>query len=146
MTGVQTCALPILNPAAIFHRGNIGDRELVLRIAREHSIEACIHFAAFAYVGESVSEPARYFENNVEQGNSLLESLMEAGVRRIVFSSTCASYGEPDETPISEEHAQKPTNPYGWSKFFMERMMEAYDRAYGLRFVALRYFNACGAT
>jgi UDP-glucose 4-epimerase len=135
-----------LNPAAIFYEGNIGDRELVVRIAREHSIDACIHFAAYAYVGESVTEPARYFENNVEQGNALLGSLLEAGVRRVVFSSTCATYGEPEKVPISEEHTQKPTNPYGWSKLFMERIMQAYDQAYGLKFVALRYFNAAGAT
>ena len=135
-----------LSPGAIFYEGNIGDRELVVRIAREHSIDACIHFAAYAYVGESVSEPARYFENNVEQGNSLLLALLEAGVRRVVFSSTCATYGEPEGVPISEDQTQKPTNPYGWSKLFMERIMHAYDQAYGLRFVALRYFNAAGAT
>ena len=135
-----------LNPAAVFYQGNIGDRELVVRIVREHSIEACIHFAAYAYVGESVTEPARYFENNVEQGNSLLGALLEAGVCRVVFSSTCATYGEPESVPISEEHTQKPTNPYGWSKLFMERIMQAYDQAYGLKFVALRYFNAAGAT
>jgi UDP-glucose 4-epimerase len=135
-----------LNPAAIFCEGNIGDRDLVIRIAREHSIDACIHFAAYAYVGESVTEPARYFENNVEQGNSLLGALLEAGVRRVVFSSTCATYGEPEKVPISEDHPQKPTNPYGWSKLFMERIMHAYDQAYGLKFVALRYFNAAGAT
>jgi len=135
-----------LNPAAIFYEGNIGDRDLVIRIAREHSIDACIHFAAYAYVGESVSDPARYFENNVEQGNSLLGALLEAGVRRVVFSSTCATYGEPEKVPIAEDHTQKPTNPYGWSKLFMERIMHAYDQAYGLKFVALRYFNAAGAT
>ena len=135
-----------LNPAAIFYEGNIGDRDLVIRIAREHSIDACIHFAAYAYVGESVTEPARYFENNVEQGNSLLGALLEVGVRRVVFSSTCATYGEPEKVPIAEDHTQKPTNPYGWSKLFMERIMHAYDQAYGLKFVALRYFNAAGAT
>jgi UDP-glucose 4-epimerase len=129
-----------------FYQGNIGDSELVARIVREHDIESCIHFAAFAYVGESVAEPARYFENNVTQGIVLLDSLLKAGVRRLVFSSTCASYGEPQEIPISETHPQKPTNPYGWSKLFMERIMESYDQAYGLRFVALRYFNAAGAS
>jgi UDP-glucose 4-epimerase len=129
-----------------FYQGEIGDRELVAHIAREHKIESCIHFAAVAYVGESVAEPASYFENNVVQGIALLDSLLHAGVRRLVFSSTCASYGEPQEVPISENHPQHPTNPYGWSKFFMERIMETYDQAYGLRFVALRYFNAAGAT
>jgi UDP-glucose 4-epimerase len=129
-----------------FYQGSVGNRELVARITSEHDIEACIHFAALAYVGESVAEPARYFENNVEQGIALLGSLVEAGVRRVVFSSTCATYGEPQQIPISEEHPQQPTNPYGWSKLFIERVLESYDRAYGMRFTALRYFNAAGAT
>jgi len=129
-----------------FYQGNIGDHDLVSRIAREHDIEACIHFAALAYVGESVTEPARYFNNNVEQGIALLDALLKAGVRRLVFSSTCATYGEPQQVPISEDHPQNPTNPYGWTKLLMERIMESYDHAYGLRYVALRYFNAAGAT
>jgi len=126
--------------------GNVGDRELIRRIAREHQIAECIHFAAFAYVGESVAEPARYFENNVQQGIALLGGLIEAGVRRVVFSSSCAVYGEPRHIPISEEHPTQPMSPYGWSKLFMERVLENYDSAYGLRYVALRYFNAAGAT
>ena len=129
-----------------FYQGNTGNRDLVARITSEHDIEACIHFAALAYVGESVAEPARYFENNVEQGIALLGSLLEAGVRRVVFSSTCATYGEPQQIPIPEQHPQQPTNPYGWSKLLMERVLESYDRAYGMRFAALRYFNAAGAT
>ncbi len=129
-----------------FYEGDIGDRELVARIAREHDLEACIHFGALAYVGESVLDPARYFTKNVEQGIALLDSLLKADVRRIVFSSTCATYGEPQQVPISEEHPQNPTNPYGWSKLFMERIMESYDHAYGLKYIALRYFNAAGAT
>jgi UDP-glucose 4-epimerase len=133
-------------PEVPFYQGNIGDRDLVSQIAREHKIEACIHFAALAYVGESVDDPARYFNNNVEQGIVLLDELLKAGVRRLVFSSTCATYGEPQQVPISEDHPQNPTNPYGWTKLMMERVMESYDHAYGLRFVALRYFNAAGAT
>src|SRR6185369_6854877 len=123
-----------------------GDRELLGRIAREHDINACIHFAAFAYVGESVTQPALYYENNVAQGINLLGALVKAGVRQFVFSSTCATYGEPQQIPIDETHPQLPTNPYGWSKLFVERIMADYDRAYDLRFVALRYFNASGAT
>jgi UDP-glucose 4-epimerase len=130
----------------IFYEGNIGDRQLTSRIAQEHQIEACIHFAALAYVGESVTEPARYFRNNVEQGIALMDTLMAEGVRKLVFSSTCATYGEPEQVPISEAHPQNPTNPYGWTKLMMERIMQSYDHAYGLRFVALRYFNAAGAT
>ncbi|HEX8139119.1 MAG TPA: UDP-glucose 4-epimerase GalE [Pyrinomonadaceae bacterium] len=129
-----------------FYEGKIGDRELLARIAHEQELDACIHFAALAYVGESVQDPSRYYINNVEQGIALLDALMQAGVRHVVFSSTCATYGEPQEVPISEEHPQRPTNPYGWSKLFMERIMESYDRAYGLRYVALRYFNAAGAS
>ena len=135
-----------VRPDVPFYEGNIGDRKLIERIASENKIEACIHFAALAYVGESVTEPARYFVNNVEQGIALLDALLKAGVRHLVFSSTCATYGEPIKIPIAEDHPQQPTNPYGWSKLFMERIMESYDRAYGLKFVALRYFNACGAS
>ena len=133
-------------PEVPFYEGNAGDHKLVTRIIREHNIDACIHFAAFAYVGESVTEPALYYENNVEQGIRLLGALRANDVRRFVFSSTCATYGEPQRIPISEQQPQLPTNPYGWSKLFLERIMKDYDHSYGLRFVALRYFNAAGAT
>src|SRR2546421_540173 len=129
-----------------FYQGRTGDRALVARICTEHEIEACIHFAALAYVGESVTEPQRYFENNVAQGIALLAELLAGGVRRFVFSSTCATYGEPLRVPIDEQHPQQPTNPYGWSKLIMEKMLAAYDHAYELKYVALRYFNAAGAT
>jgi UDP-glucose 4-epimerase len=129
-----------------FYEGNIGDRELLRRITGEHEIEDCVHFAAYAYVGESVEKPGLYYENNVAQGLRLLDSLIEANVRRIVFSSTCATYGEPQKLPLDETHPQAPTSPYGASKLFMERIMRDYDTAHGLRFVALRYFNAAGAT
>ena len=135
-----------LDTSVPFYEGRVGDRDLVERLCREHDVEACIHFAALAYVGESVTEPALYFGNNVGQGQGLLDGLLAAGVRRFVFSSTCATYGEPVRVPIDETHPQWPVNPYGWSKFFMERILESYDRAYSLRFVALRYFNAAGAT
>ncbi|MFL6215951.1 MAG: UDP-glucose 4-epimerase GalE [Blastocatellia bacterium] len=131
---------------AIFYEGNLGDRALIKRVTEAHQIDACVHFAAFAYVGESVEHPARYFENNVEQGIELLGALNEAGVRRFIFSSTCATYGEPQYMPLDEKHPQYPVNPYGWSKFFIERVLESYDRAYEMKFVALRYFNAAGAT
>jgi UDP-glucose 4-epimerase len=126
--------------------GKTGDRELVARIAREHNVDSCIHFAALIEVGESVADPARYFENNVGQGIALVGALVQAGVRRLVFSSTAATYGEPEQIPITEQSRKWPKNPYGWSKLFMERLLEAYDTAYGLKFVALRYFNAAGAT
>lgn len=133
-------------PEIPFYEGKVGDRELVARIAREHDIDACVHFAAFAYVGESVSEPTLYYENNVAQGINLLGALVTAGVRRFVFSSTCATYGEPQQIPIDETHPQQPANPYGWSKLFIERILADYDSAYDLKFVALRYFNASGAS
>ncbi len=129
-----------------FYQGDIGNRKLVKQITHEHNIEACIHFAAYAYVGESMTNPKLYFQNNVEQGTALIDTLQGSGVDKIVFSSTCSSYGEPQKIPLDENHPQKPVNPYGWSKFMVERMLEAYDQAYEMRFVALRYFNAAGAT
>jgi UDP-glucose 4-epimerase len=135
-----------LDPSVPFYRGDAGDVALVARIAKEHHIESCIHFAAFAYVGESVQQPQQYFENNVNQGLLLFASLLQAGVRRIVFSSSCVTYGEPETVPIKEESRQWPTSPYGWSKLLLERALACYDAAYGVKFVALRYFNAAGAT
>jgi UDP-glucose 4-epimerase len=129
-----------------FYEGRVGDRTLIKQIAEEHDIDACIHFAAFAYVGESVEHPTLYYENNVEEGIHLLGALREVGVKRFIFSSTCATYGEPKYMPLDERHPQNPVNPYGWSKFFIERVLESYDRAYEMKFVALRYFNAAGAT
>ena len=129
-----------------FYQGRVGDHALIDRISQEHKVDSCIHFAALAYVGESVEKPAAYFENNVEQGIILVRALMSAGVRHFVFSSTCATYGEPEELPIRENATQRPTNPYGWSKLIIERLLDSYSRAYALRFVALRYFNAAGAT
>jgi len=135
-----------LDESIPFFQGSTGDRALVERICQEHDIESCIHFAALAYVGESVAEPKLYFQKNVEHGIALIGVLLAAGVRRVVFSSTCATYGEPVRVPIDEKHPQQPTNPYGWSKFIMEKILAAYDHAYGLKYVALRYFNAAGAT
>jgi UDP-glucose 4-epimerase len=129
-----------------FFQGQTGDRALIERLTKQHPIESCIHFAALSYVGESVDKPALYFENNVEQGIALIGALLKAGVRHVVFSSTCATYGEPRQIPISEQCPQWPVNPYGWSKVFLERLLQSYDSAYGLKFVALRYFNAAGAT
>ena len=129
-----------------FYKGDVGDRELVKKIVSEHSVDACVHFAAYAYVGESVTDPAKYFGNNTVRTNELLNTLIECDVKKFVFSSTCATYGDPVRIPIDETHPQKPVNPYGWSKFMTERILESYDTAYGLKFVALRDFNASGAT
>lgn len=108
-------------------------------------VDAVMHFAAHAYVGESVTNPRKYFRNNVEGGLALLNAMLEAGVKRIIFSSTCAVYGEPAKVPIDESTPRQPVNPYGVSKLFFEQALEAYDRAYGLRYASLRYFNAAGA-
>jgi UDP-glucose 4-epimerase len=129
-----------------FYQGDVGDPELVSRVIQEHKIRTCIHFAAFAYVGESVENPALYVSNNIVQGMSLLNSLRADGVNEIVFSSSCATYGAPCYTPIDEQHPQQPTNPYGWSKLLFERVLQSYGSAYGMRYLALRYFNAAGAT
>lgn len=129
-----------------FYQGNVGDRALLQRITAEHQLDSCIHFAAVTFVGESVKNPAWYYENNVEQGIALLSSLEKAGVRRVVFSSTAATYGDPRHVPIAESEPQWPVNPYGWSKLFMERLLHSFEVAYGLKFVSLRYFNAAGAT
>jgi len=108
-------------------------------------VDSVMHFAAHAYVGESVENPRKYFRNNVELGLALLNACLDCGVRRIIFSSTCAVYGVPVKIPISEQNPRQPVNPYGVSKLFFENALEAYDRAYGLRFASLRYFNAAGA-
>ena len=108
-------------------------------------VDAVMHFAAHSYVGESVENPRKYFRNNVVGALSLLNSVLDAGIRRFVFSSTCAVYGIPGQVPITEQTAREPVNPYGASKLFFENALEAYSRAYGLRSVSLRYFNAAGA-
>jgi UDP-arabinose 4-epimerase len=128
-----------------FVRGDVGDLDLLRRILSEYRVEGVIHCTACAYVGESLLEPRKYFHNNVANTLVLLDAMLEAGVGQIVFSSTCATYGIPDDLPIDENHPQRPVNPYGESKLFVERVLRAYGDAYGLRWVALRYFNAAGA-
>ena len=108
-------------------------------------VSAVMHFAAHAYVGESVTNPRKYFRNNVEAGIHLLNTSLDCGVKHFVFSSTCAVYGVPKQVPISEDNPRDPINPYGITKMIFERAMEAYDHAYGLRYASLRYFNAAGA-
>jgi len=123
--------------------GDIGDEAKVRhQLGR---VEAVVHFAAHAYVGESTVNPRKYFRNNVEDGLTLLNAALDIGVRKFVFSSTCAIYGAPDKVPITEDAPKQPINPYGVTKLFLERALEAYDAAYALRYTALRYFNAAGA-
>ena len=135
-----------VDPDVPFVEGRCGDAEIVARAVAEHGIDACVHFAAFTAVGDSVARPARYLENNVLQGVGLFTALVEAGVGTIVLSSTAAVYGEPSTVPISETAALRPTNPYGRTKRFLEEVLADYEKAYGVRSVALRYFNAAGAT
>jgi UDP-arabinose 4-epimerase len=123
--------------------GDIAD-EVKLRRALAR-VDAVMHFAAHAYVGESVENPRKYFRNNVTGALSLLNAVLDAGIRRFVFSSSCAVYGIPGEIPITERAVRTPVNPYGWSKLLFENALEAYGRAYGMRSVSLRYFNAAGA-
>lgn len=134
-----------VHAGAVFYHGDIGDQDLVRKILSEHDIEACMHFSAFAYVGESVEQPQKYYENNFVRTLRLLDVLVECDIKKFIFSSTCATYGEPHYVPIDEKHPQWPANPYGWSKLMVERALTDYDTAYGLKFVALRYFNACGS-
>lgn len=126
--------------------GDLGDPEELARAFREHAPVGVVHFAAKCYVGESVTNPALYYRENVFNTWNLLEAMRAAECRDIVFSSTCATYGNPVEVPITESHPQAPISPYGKTKLHMEHMMEDYSVAYGLRYCALRYFNAAGAS
>ncbi|HEV2549221.1 MAG TPA: UDP-glucose 4-epimerase GalE [Stellaceae bacterium] len=128
-----------------FIEGDLADRALLCESLRRFEIGAVMHFAAFAYVGESMTRPEFYFANNVVNSLNLLEAMREASVRRIVFSSTCATYGIPESVPIREEMPQRPINPYGESKLIVERMLHWYGVAHGFAHTALRYFNAAGA-
>jgi UDP-glucose 4-epimerase len=125
--------------------GELQDRALLDSVFANHSIAAVIHFAAYAYVGESVSDPAKYYRNNVLGTLTLLEAMLAANVNKIVFSSTCATYGIPESIPITEEEKQNPINPYGRSKLMVENILQDFDVAYQLKSVIFRYFNAAGA-
>jgi UDP-glucose-4-epimerase GalE len=125
--------------------GDLGDRVLLAETIRRHKIAAIMHFAAFAYVGESVEKPEKYFHNNVVNSLGLMETMLATGVKRIVFSSTCATYGLPEKMPIREDTPQHPVNPYGETKLMIERALHWHGVAHGSRYVALRYFNAAGA-
>ena len=133
-------------PAAAFMEGDLRDRARLAEVMSTVRPDAVVHLAAEALVGESVTEPAKFFEVNVTGGRNLLDAMRAGGVRRLVFSSTAAVYGEPGETPIREDAPLRPVNAYGASKLAFERALPWYASAYGLRHVSLRYFNACGAT
>ena len=129
-----------------FYKCDIGNSKTIGQILREESIELVMHFAAFAYVGESVNDPRKYYENNFVSTLRLLEAMLDNGVKKFVFSSTCATYGEPDVLPMLETLPQEPINPYGQTKLDVENCLKAFAQAYGLSFAAFRYFNAAGAS
>lgn len=128
-----------------FEEGDIADRARLNDAFARWNPDAVMHFAAYAYVGESVSDPGKYYRNNVAGSLTLLEAMRDHGIHRMVFSSSCATYGVPHRVPINEAHPQFPINPYGASKLMIERMLEDFGRAHGLRAASLRYFNAAGA-
>ncbi|KHD45942.1 UDP-glucose 4-epimerase GalE [Streptococcus hongkongensis] len=134
-----------LHPDAIFYQGDLADQDFMRQVFKEHpDIDTVIHFAAYSLVGESMKDPLKYFDNNTVGMVKLLEVMNECGVNNIVFSSTAATYGIPKEIPIKETAEQNPINPYGESKLMMETIMKWSDEAYGIKFVALRYFNVAG--
>ena len=129
----------------IFEKGDLRNIEDIENVFNKFSIDGIIHFAAFALVEESVKNPSKYYRNNIYGTLNLLDAMIKHNVKRIVFSSTCATYGNPQYTPIDEKHPQNPINPYGYSKLAVERIMDDYDKAYGLKSIRLRYFNVAGA-
>ncbi len=128
-----------------FEQVDLADKKVVDQVFKKYHFDAVIHFAAFTYVGESVINPQKYYWNNVVNTLNLLDVMIENDVKNIVFSSTCATYGNPKYIPLDEKHSQKPINPYGKTKYIMEQIMADYEVAYGLKYAALRYFNAAGA-
>ena len=128
-----------------FVEADLLDRDRIAALIKDQDIDSVMHFAAFAYVGVSFTEPAKYYQNNIVGTLALLDAMRDAGVNRIVFSSTCATYGIPQRVPITEDHPQRPINPYGFTKLAIERALADYSHAYGLGYAALRYFNASGA-
>ncbi|MGV8143319.1 MAG: UDP-glucose 4-epimerase GalE [Methanothermobacter sp.] len=128
-----------------FQEGDLGNIEEIRKLFKEYTIDAVMHFAAFTYVGESVKNPQKYYLNNLRNTLNLLQVMLEEDVKYFVFSSTCATYGTPEEIPITENHPQNPINPYGKGKLMVEQILADYSRAYGLKYASLRYFNAAGA-
>jgi UDP-glucose 4-epimerase len=129
----------------VFEEGDLGEINDIRRVFKKYPITAVMQFAAFTYVGESVEDPQKYYLNNLRNTMNLLEVMLEENVKQFVFSSTCATYGEPKEIPITEDHPQNPINPYGRGKLMVEQILSDYSHAYNLQYASLRYFNAAGA-
>jgi len=128
-----------------FFEGDVGDPAHLKKCLAQYKIDAVMHFAAYAYVGESVEDPVKYYENNLRNTIQLLHAVLDNNIRYVVFSSTCATYGHPQKTPIDEDHPLNPINPYGKTKRMIEEILQDYQNAYGLKYISLRYFNAAGA-
>jgi len=135
-----------VHPDAHFFQGDLLERDWLFRLLRRSEAEAVVHLAAEALIDGSVRDPGRFFRSNVAAGLNLLDAMAAAGIKRLVFSSTAAVYGEPEATPIPETAPCRPVNPYGESKLAFERMLPWYEKAHGIRYIVFRYFNACGAT
>ncbi len=135
-----------VDPRAKFVQGDFGDRSLIFAAVKDSGGQAVIHFAASALVGESMTDPSKYFRNNVANAVNLADAAVAAGVKKFVFSSTCATYGPPDRVPMDESLPQRPINPYGESKLMFEQVLKWYRQIHGMDFVAFRYFNAAGAS
>ncbi|MDD2706798.1 MAG: UDP-glucose 4-epimerase GalE [Verrucomicrobiae bacterium] len=135
-----------IDPRVKFVHADLGDRAKITQAMRESQAEAVMHFGANALVGESMVNPGKYFRNNVANGVNLLDAMLECGVKKIVFSSTCATYGNPIKVPLTEDHPQNPLNPYGASKLMFEQILKWYDHAHQIKHVIFRYFNAAGCT
>lgn len=142
---LETGHIEAVHPQARFYQGDIRDRAFVDSVLDKEEIDAVIHFAANSLVGESMTNPLKYYDNNVNGTKVLLQSMVAHGIDKIVFSSTAATYGEPERVPILETDKTEPTNAYGETKLSMEKMFKWTDRAHGMKYVSLRYFNACGA-
>lgn len=142
---LETGHIEAVHPKARFYKGDIRDRAFLDSVFEKEKIDAVIHFAANSLVGESMVDPLKYYDNNVNGTKVLLQSMIAHDIKKIVFSSTAATYGEPERVPILETDRTEPTNTYGETKLSMEKMFKWTDRAHGLKYVSLRYFNACGA-
>lgn len=142
---LQTGHIEAVHPKARFYKGDIRDKEFLDKLFKDEKIDSVIHFAANSLVGESMVDPLKYYDNNLYGTMVLLKSMVENGIDKIVFSSTAATYGEPESIPILESDRTEPTNTYGETKLSMEKMFKWVSKAHGLRYVSLRYFNACGA-
>ncbi len=142
---LETGHMEAINPKAKFYKGDVRDKEFLNKVFSSENIEAVIHFAANSLVGESMKNPLKYYDNNVYGTKVLLESMLNNGINKIVFSSTAATYGEPEKLPIEETDKTEPSNTYGETKLAMEKMFKWTSKAHNLKYVSLRYFNACGA-